>query len=367
VTAGDQRPGGAAVVDVLRAKGVTQFFTVPGESFLPVLEALRTQDQIRVVTNRHESGAAFAAEGFAKITGRPAVCMATRGPGASNLAIGIHTAYYDRTPLIALVGLIPSALQGTGAFQDFDLPTLFGSMAKRAVVAPSRASLEAVLSEAVDASTTGRPGPVVVGLPSDFLTEVAATSSVTPAVAGSWGDQDISRLIDLIVKARRPAFVMSTGAVRGRVARDVGEVALRREIPVVCGWRRFSAFDNGHPCFAGSLGLGMLPSVRETLDRSDLVVAFGPLEQITIDSGRLNRPRLTVVNVDSADDPHLQRRLGPARLIKVVASPDSIARSLAGAIKGPGGTEERRPPETRSGRPGSPGTRSKSTTTARSP
>jgi acetolactate synthase-1/2/3 large subunit len=171
--------GGAAVVEVLRAFGVTQFFNVPGESFLPVLEALRTETSIHVVTNRHEAGASFAAEGFGKMSGRPAVCMGTRGPGAANLSIGIQTAQYDSTPLLALIGLVPTGVQGSQAFQEFDPLSMFGSIAKRSLIAASRGSLEATIAQALTEATTGRPGPVVVGIPSPRWSR----SSPSP---GSW-------------------------------------------------------------------------------------------------------------------------------------------------------------------------------------
>ena len=347
MTGAAQRHGGTAVVEVLRAKGVTQFFNVPGESFLPILDALRTQDQIRVVTNRHESGAAFAAEGFAKVAGRPAVCMGTRGPGASNLAIGIQLAHYDRTPLIALIGLVPTALQGMGAFQDVDVPAVFGTMTKSAVVVPSRAELESVLGAAIDQTIQGRNGPVAVGFPSDVLTAAGPVTEVAGMPARSEGDAAAGKVVDLIEAAAHPVFVMSTAAVRGELAADVGAFALSRDIPVVCGWRRFSAFDNGHSSFAGSLGLGMSPSVREVLDRADLVVAFGPLEQITVDSGRLNRAGLVVVSVDTAHDRHLAGRLAATRLVEIVASPDAVARALSQDVRPPrkqAGAPKPRPP-----------------------
>lgn len=321
--------GGTAIVEVLRAFGVTEFFSVPGESFLPVLDALRAEPSIRLITNRHESGASFAADGFAKISGRPAVCMATRGPGASNLSIGIQTARYDSTPLVALLGLTPSELQGSQSFQEFDPLSMFSSLAKRSLVVASRASLEATIAQALAEATTGRPGSVVVGIPSDFLSAEAPAAPFgflkTQAEAGL----DVDRLVERIRKASVPAFIMSTGAVRGTCAADVGAAAAQLGAPVFCGWRRFSAFDNAHPCFAGSLGLGMPPSVISTLERADLVVAFGSLEQVTIDSGRLNRRGLVIVNVAPAPDANLARQLGLAHVIQISCKPELVARLLA--------------------------------------
>ncbi|HZK74275.1 MAG TPA: thiamine pyrophosphate-binding protein [Clostridia bacterium] len=325
--------GGMAVIEVLRAFGVTQFFNVPGESFLPVLEALRTEPTIRVVTNRHESGASFAAEGFGKMSGRPAVCMATRGPGASNLSIGIQTAQYDSTPLVALLGLIPTTLQGSQAFQEFDSLSMFGSFAKRSLVVASRASLEATIAQALTDATSGRPGPVVVGLPADLLSVTAPLAQFGFPDTSAQVTPDIQPLLDRIGSASRPAFIMSTGAVRGSCAAEVGGVALRLGAPVLCGWRRFSAFDNGHPCFAGSIGLGSGPAVAATLEQADLVIAFGPIDPVTVDSGHLNRAGLMVVNVTSAPDPFLARRMPLANVSQIVCEPEIVARLLAAEVR----------------------------------
>ena len=325
--------GGAAVVQVLRAFGVTQFFNVPGESFLPVLEALRTETSIHLVTNRHESGASFAAEGFGKMSGRPAACMATRGPGAANLSIGIQTAQYDSTPLLALIGLVPTALQGSQAFQEFDPLSMFGSIAKRSLVVASRASLEATIAQALTEATTGRPGPVVVGIPADILSTMAPQAPFGFLDMPAQVKPDTQRLLDRIATASDPAFIMSTGAVRGSCAADVAIVASNLGAPVLCGWRRFSAFDNGHASFAGSIGLGSPPSVTATLARADLVIALGPLDPVTIDSGHLNRQGLAVINVASSPDPHLVRRMPLASVVQIVAEPEVVARQLAEEIR----------------------------------
>ena len=321
--------GGTAIVEVLRAFGVNQFFNLPGESFLPVLDALRNESTIRLITNRHESGSSFAADGFAKISGRPAVCMATRGPGASNLSIGIQTAQYDSTPMVALLGLIPTALQGSRAFQEFDPLSMFGSLAKKSLVVAARESLATTVAQALCEATIGRPGPVVVGIPTDILSAVAPQSHVGPPEASVGVQPDIQPLLDRIHAASFPAFIMSTGAVRGSCAADIATVASRLRAPVVCGWRRFSAFDNGHPYFAGSIGFESPRAVLSNLERADLVVAVGPLDHVSVDSGLLNRPGLTVVSVAPEQDAHLVRRLARANLIQIASDPTVVAKLLA--------------------------------------
>jgi acetolactate synthase I/II/III large subunit len=326
--------GGDAIVAVLREFGVTQFFNVPGESFLPVLDAVGAEPSINLVTNRHESGASFAAEAFAKMTGRPAVCMATRGPGASNLSIGVQTANYDATPMLALVGLIPAALAGSGAFQEFDPLSMFASLSKRSLVVGGREALGPVIAQALTEATTGRPGPVLVGIPTDVLSARAPLDQPAGRPTELSSDPDLGPVLEMVAGAKSPAFLMSTGAVRAAAAETIGELAGRLGWPVFCGWRRYSAFDNGHPSFAGSLGLGSPPAVAAALDRSDLVIALGPLEQISVDLGRLDRPGVTVVNMSTAADPHLVRHLRRPRLVQVVAAPERAARLLAEALAG---------------------------------
>jgi acetolactate synthase-1/2/3 large subunit len=160
---------GDAVADWMVRHDIDHFFTVPGESFFSVIDAVDRRPEIRLVTARHEAGAAFAAEGYGKVLGRPAVAMATRGPGAANLAIGIQTAHYDSTPMLALVATASRHLDGAGAFQAFEPSQLFGSIAKDVQSVRSRDSLVGHLEQAHFAATAGRPGPVVVAIASDIL------------------------------------------------------------------------------------------------------------------------------------------------------------------------------------------------------
>ncbi|MBJ7599462.1 thiamine pyrophosphate-binding protein [Candidatus Nephthysia bennettiae] len=313
----DEIHGGAAVVNVLKAFGVSQFFNVPGESFLPVLDAVGSESTLNLVTNRHEAGASFAAEGLGKMAGRPAVCMATRGPGAANLSIGIQTAFYDSTPLVALLGLIPSGLQGSGAFQEFDMPAMFGSFAKRSFIVGSRDGLEPAIAQALTEASAGRPGPVVVGIPTDLLSQSAAAAPFSFPGGDEASLVGLAPVVDELSRSKAPAFLMCTSAARGSCAFHVGETASSLGAPVYCGWRRFSAFDNSHPCFAGMLGLGGADAVVSNLAAADLVIAFGPLEQITIDTGRLNRPGLTIIQICEFEQPNLVRHLPRTRFLQV--------------------------------------------------
>jgi acetolactate synthase I/II/III large subunit len=338
--------GGMAIVNVLKAFGVRAFFNVPGESFLPVLKAVGSEPSIRLVSNRHESGAAFAAEAFAKVAGVPAVCMATRGPGASNLTIGIQTAHFDGTPLVALIGLIPTKLQSSDAFQEFDPISMFRSFTKNVLVVAERTALEATIAQALSEATQGRPGPVVVGLPTNIISTAAQPSAFGFLRPAATANPDVGPLWECIKNASAPAFIVSTAAVRGRCAEDVATLADAAQARVVCGWRRFSAFDNDHPAFRGSLGLGAAPEVAETLGEADLVVAFGPLDQITVDCSGLDRPGLEVVHVTTAPDPALTRRLPRARVSQVVCDPEIVARLLAASTGSPPTRQTTRAPNT---------------------
>ena len=336
--------GGHALVGVLEACGVTHLFTVPGESFLPVLDAAGVSKQISLVACRHESGAAFAAEAFGKVTGRPAVCMGTRGPGAANLSIGIQTANYDGTPLVALLGLIPTAQQSSRAFQEFDLLSMFSSQAKRTLMVSDRGSLELTIAQAVIESVSGRPGSVVVGLPSDLLAQFAPPRAYSVLESVESRVPEVTHLAELLRRAARPAILVSTEAVRGECAADIAAVADAVGAPVFCGWRRFSAFDNGHPRFAGSVGLGAPAEVVEALAGSDLVVAIGRSDQITVTAGRLDRVGLHFVEVVGAPHADLARQLTNARTTQILGDPAGVARKLREAFRGSVETAPEKPP-----------------------
>ena len=235
------RNGGMVVVDWMRSRGLNAFFHVPGESFLPVLDALRDATSVQVITARHEAGAAFAAEAFGKLTGRPAVCMATRGPGASNLSIGVQTAHYDGTPMLVMLGLVPRHLQGAGAFQEIDPGSMFASIAKDVHVVNAAEALVPVLDQALATAVTGRPGPVVVGFPADVLQEaVSATLIPGKVMASATTAFDPEAVMALLHAARRPALLVATEAVRGPAASALEDLAARTGALVYCAWRRFS-------------------------------------------------------------------------------------------------------------------------------
>src|ERR1700677_882774 len=327
--------GGALVVEWMRSRGLDTFFHVPGESFLPVLDALLDVPSIRVITARHEAGAAFAAEAFGKLTGRPAVCMATRGPGAANLSIGIQTAHYDGTPMIALLGLVPRRLQGSGAFQEVDPVSMFAPIAKTVLVVNALDALIPVLDQARSTALAGRPGPAVVGFPADVLFETAAAG--VPALYAGPGVParfDPEVILTRLRAARRPVILAATEAVRGATAEALKDLAEATGVPVYCSWRRFSCFDNDHELFAGSVGLGAAAAVTEALAEADLVLCFGfALEQVTCESARLGSAGTHVIQFAPATDPRVPRYLPGTEVEQVISDPRHAAETLAAAVR----------------------------------
>jgi acetolactate synthase I/II/III large subunit len=332
---GELRNGGALVVEWMRSRGLDAFFHVPGESFLPVLDALLDAPSIRVVTTRHEGGAAFAAEAFGKLTGRPAVCMATRGPGAANLSLGVQTAHYDGTPMIALLGLVPRRLQGSGAFQEVDPASMFASIAKTVQVVNSIEALVPVLDQALSAACAGRPGPAVVGFPADVLFETTGvgvpTTSAAPGVPAQFDPEEI---LSRLRAARRPAILAATEPVRRATAEALGDLAEAAGVPVYCSWRRFSSFDNGHEQFAGSVGLGADAAVTKGLSEADLVLSFGfGLEQVTCEAAGLGEAGAHVIQFAPAIDPRVPRYLPAGEVEQIVSDPRQAAEALAAAAR----------------------------------
>lgn len=279
------RDGGEAIAEWMRGSGITAFFNVPGESFLPVLAAVEDAG-FTAVTNRHESGAGFAAEAYGKLTRRPAVCMATRGPGSANLSIGVQTAHYDGTPLLALLGQVPSAHLEDRAFQGVDLTQFFSPIAKYATTVRRRSALLPALEHAHASAIRPRMGPAVVALPEDVLdVEVADTASGDFIRRSDYDTGDVHSLLTAIRGARRPAFISALPAVRGQAAADLATVGEQLGVPIFSAWRRWSSVDPDSPAFCGCLGLGSSPWIGQTLAASDLIVGFGLAdEEITLSS-----------------------------------------------------------------------------------
>lgn len=276
------RPGGHLLVEALIAQGVDTAFGVPGESYLAVLDGFyEHRDRIRFIACRHEGGAAFMAEAQGKLGGRPGICFVTRGPGASNAAIGLHTAFQDSTPMILFVGQVASDQRDREAFQELDYRQMFGpgtlGMAKWVGEVAHADRLPEYVARAFHTALQGRPGPVVLALPEDMLTGVSAApvlGRVEPARA--WpAPAALHDLRGRLLAAQRPLVIAGGGGWDAESARALQRFAERWQLPVGCGFRFQDTFDNRHPLYAGDVGIGINPRLAQRVKDADLIIALG--------------------------------------------------------------------------------------------
>ena len=247
------RTVGRFIADALRAAGVRYAFTVPGESFLGLLDAFEGAG-IRVVATRHEGAAAFMAEAHGQLTGRPAICLGTRAVGGANLAIGIHTARQDSTPMFVAVGQVERAYRGREAFQEIDQVESLGRLAKWAAEPRTAADVVSAMTEATRQALTGRPGPVLLSLPEDLLDEVMPEDAVVdtgrPGAARAT-DDEIRAVIEFLASAERPVILAGGGILRARTSTELTRFAELLQVPVIAAWRRADVISNDHPLFLG--------------------------------------------------------------------------------------------------------------------
>jgi len=270
------RSAAEVLVDQLVNNGVKHVSCVPGESYLGVLDAFYDRD-IAVTVCRQEGGAAMMAEAVGKATGRPGICFVTRGPGATNATPGIHIAQQDSTPMILFVGQVDRQFREREAFQEIDCRAVFGSMTKWATEIDDAARLPEYLSRAFHAATSGRPGPVVLGLPSDMLKERVAVADALPAepIEASPGTAEMDRLAALLRAAERPLLILGGSRWNEAARTAVHGFAKRWQIPVATSYRRLPLFDPLHECYAGDLGLGPNPKLIQRVRAADLVILCG--------------------------------------------------------------------------------------------
>ena len=273
------RQGGRILADALAVHGVDTIFGVPGESYLDVLDGLyEHRERIRFVTCRQEGGASFMADAYAKLTGKPGVLMVTRGPGATNAAIGIHTAQQDSTPMVVFVGQVGNDFVDREAFQEIDYRRMFGQMAKWVAQIDRADRIPEYIAHAFQVATSGRPGPVVLALPEDMLAAQASaadTAAFTPVRASPSAAQ-IARLRDMLAGAQRPFVLLGGSGWTPQACSDLQEFAQANDLPVGCAFRFQDLFDNHHPNYAGDVGIGINPKLSARIREADLVLAIGP-------------------------------------------------------------------------------------------
>ncbi len=268
---------GRMVADALRRAGVRWAFTVPGESFLGLIDGLEAAG-IHVVGTRHEGAAAFMAEAHAQLTGRPAACLGTRAVGASNLAIGIHTATADSSPMFALVGQVERSSRSREGFQEIDLVATIGGLAKWAVEPRTIAEAIAAVETAVTEATTGRPGPVLLSLAEDLLDEIVPEGAPAAPIRTAPPrptDAEIRSVLHLLAGAERPVILAGGGILRARTSNELVRLAELLRIPVIAAWRRGDLISNDHPLYLGMTGYGSPAVVRERLAAADAMLVIG--------------------------------------------------------------------------------------------
>jgi acetolactate synthase-1/2/3 large subunit len=307
------RTGGQILVEALRREGVRHVFGVPGESYLGALDAFYDAPEMRLIVNRQEGGACYMAEAYAKATRAPGVCFVTRGPGATNAAIGVHCADQDSTPLVLFVGQVPRANRGREAFQEIDYVRFFGGMARWVVEVDSAAKLAEVVPRAFHVARGGRPGPVVVALPEDILVESATvpTRDPYPRALPHPDPAQIAELARRVNAAQRPVLIVGGGVQYARARAPLVRFAERFQVPVLTTFRRMDAFPNSHPHYAGNLAIGTQGS-QELVAASDLVLVVGDrLSEITTNGYRLPGPEQPLLQVD-IDPLAIGRNFAPA-------------------------------------------------------
>jgi acetolactate synthase-1/2/3 large subunit len=272
------RTGGQILVDALKTNGVDHAFCVPGESYLPVLDALYdVRDEIKLVVCRQEGGAAYMADAYGKMTGRPGICFVTRGPGATNASVGVHTAFQDSTPMILFIGQVGSDCVEREAFQEIDYRRMFGEMAKWVASIDRADRIPEFVNRAFQVATSGRPGPVVLALPEDTLTALAAAPAAQPhqPVQASPAASQLESLRAMLAKAERPLLLLGGSTWDADACKRIERAAERLQLPVAVSFRRQDLFDNRHPNYAGDVGIGINPKLAERVRKADLLLVAG--------------------------------------------------------------------------------------------
>ncbi len=328
----NRRSGAQILVDQLKIHGADTVFCVPGESYLAVLDALYDANSVGLVTCRQEGGATMMADAYGKLTGRPGIVMVTRGPGATNASAGLHVAMQDSTPLILFIGQVARGALEREAFQEIDYRRMFGQLAKWVAEVDDPCRIPEFLSRAFHTATGGRPGPVVLALPEDMLTETAEVADARPYVrVETWpGDAPMARLRALLAAAKRPFLLLGGGGWDAEGVAAIERFADANRLPVGCAFRRQDRFDNTHPCYAGDVGIGINPKLAQRIGEADLLIALGPR------LGEMTTGGYTLLDIPTPRQPLVHVHADPEELGRVYqtvlpinATPSAFARAAA--------------------------------------
>jgi len=271
------RTGGQLLVDALKVHGADCAFCVPGESYLAALDAFHDHRDIRLIVCRQEGGAANMAEAYGKLTGRPGICFVTRGPGATNASIGIHTGMQDSTPMILFIGQIGSDAVEREAFQEIDFRRMYGQMSKWVASIDRADRVPEFVSRAFHTAVAGRPGPVVLALPEDMLTAAAAVADTQPytRVAAHPGAADMNALRELVAQAKRPFVILGGNGWSREACEDIKAFLTANNLPAGASFRRQDLLDNRDPHYVGDIAVGMNPALQTRVRESDLLIVIG--------------------------------------------------------------------------------------------
>jgi acetolactate synthase-1/2/3 large subunit len=295
--------GARAIVECMKLEGVEHVFCVPGESYLPLMDSIYESKTIQLISTRHEGGAAFMAEAYGKATRKPGVAMATRAVGGANLAIGIHTAYQDSTPMVVFLGQVHSKFRGREGFQEVELDQFFGHIAKWTVEIKDAERIPELVQRAFRVAKSGRPGPVVIALPEDVLVAEAEMSfgPVAPVPAPRPGVQEVEAVKRLLEKAERPLVLAGGGVIAANGEQVLIQLAEKFKIPVMASFRRHDVFPNHHELYVGHSGLGTFAPVLDTMRKADLVMAVGTrLSEVTTQDYGIfsHNPKLVHIDIE---------------------------------------------------------------------
>ena len=335
------RAGGRLLVEQLLVHGADCAFTVPGESFLPVLDAFYdVQDKLKLIVCRHEAGAANMAEAYGKLTNRPGLCFVTRGPGATQAAVGVHTAFQDSTPMILFVGDVGADFRDREAFQEVDFSAMFGPLAKWVERIDDVARIPEYVARAFQIATSGRRGPVVLVLPEDMLARQATVHDArhfTPAEPHPGAD-DMQKMHRLLAGAKSPLVILGGSGWTREACNDFQRFAEASQLPVACAFRFQDLFDNNHPNYVGDVGIGINPVLAERVRMADVLLVVGArLGEMTTSGYTLIEspvPRQKLIHVHAGAE-ELGRVFHPELGIVSAPVPFALAAAALPAIESP--------------------------------
>ncbi|MCL6284203.1 thiamine pyrophosphate-binding protein [Ruegeria sp. 2012CJ41-6] len=329
-----ERNGGKLIVECLQALGARHSFGVPGESYLAVLDALHdTRGALDFTLCRNEGGAGFMAAAYGKLTGTPGICFVTRGPGATNASIGVHTAMQDSAPMILFVGQVGTDMKGREAFQEIDYRAYFGTVAKWATEIDDVDRIPEIIARVWTTATTGRPGPVVVALPEDMLTDMTSVPALTgpmPVEEAAPSPDAMRTVLSSLAEAKRPLILMGGGGWKAEGSAALQRFAEASDLPVLAAFRFQDLYDNHSATYVGDAGVGMTPATKKLIKDSDLILAIGVrFGEMTTDGYTLlevPKPAQKLIHVHASD-----RELGKVYIpdLAVQAGNNAFAKALA--------------------------------------